>query len=457
MQNIRLHFIVDMDEASSNFSPSLGIGYLSAYLKKHLEGIQVSLSFLSDNIASDIERIKPDIIGFSSTSRFFTECKEIGRQIKTSFSIPIIWGGVHISIAPHELPEFVDVGVLGEGEETLTELLSNFEHGHFKNLGSVRGIAYRQNGELVFNEKRPFIEPLDTIPYPDLDLLRVKWNRLHRGVMMTSRGCPFKCRFCASSKFWDRTRLHSPEYVVNEMRNLVDKYGVNEILFYDDFFTIDKKRIAKIAELKKSDPKVKKLKIECLSRVDNFDEFLAGKLKEMGVCRIAFGIESGCQKTLDYLKNKTLKLEQVERAIKIANAYGLECMGSFIIGSPFETIEDIEETLSFIEKLKLKEVQITVATPFPGTQLWEDGKQLGKIDGDEWSDDYYVLYGYDPKVDPVENLRGKKLVTQLEEAVFFSLIKKSAKLLKKKNYSIRQIVYRKFKNLLKKIRYRFSS
>lgn len=425
---IKLHFIIDNDENSSNFSPSFGVGYLSAYLKMHIPDIRVSLSFMTADIVKDIETGKPDIIGFSCTSRYFIEFRNIADELKKRFNIPIIWGGVHISIAPLELPQSADLGVVGEGEETVRELLTKFSDGRFHELDSIKGIIYRRDGRILINEKRPLVQPLDSLPLPDLDLLGVKWNRSSRAVMLTSRGCPYKCRFCASSIFWDKTRLHSAEYVVNAMKRLVERYQVSEILIFDDFFTIDKKRIAKIVELKKQEPLLKGVRFECLARIDNFDEYLAINLKEMGICKISFGIESGCQNTLDYLKNGKLKLQQVESVLKTAKSHGFRTVGSFVIGSPYETAAEIEETFAFIEKLDLDSVQITVATPFPGTEMWEDGKRIGKITGNDWSDNYYAMYAVDRETKPADIIDGKRLLTQIDREEFTGLLAKAIKL-----------------------------
>ena len=449
MENdIKLHFVVDMDEETANFSPHLGIGYLSAYLKHNIPGIKISLSLMTDDVFDDIHKINPDIIGLSCTSRYFLYFTDLAQDFRVQFNVPILWGGVHISIAPNELPISSCVGVLGEGELTVLELLNNFNGKEFENLHSIKGIVFRHESKLIVNEKRPFIENLDLVPQPDLDLLRVTWNRRHRAVMTTSRGCPYKCRFCASSTFWDKTRLFSAEYVVSEMKNLIEKYDVREILLFDDFFAIDKKRVAKIVELKRMEPRLSKVSFECLSRVDSFSEDLAKLLKELGVNRISFGIESGCQKSLDYLKNKKISLSQVENTIRIAQKYGFQCVGSFVIGSPYECEADIRETFAFIEKLKLSSAQITIATPFPGTGLWEDGKKIGKIRDDQWSDDYYVLFGMDATVNFRELLKGKTLLTQIEPEVFYGLLEEAKMLLNKINITFKQRMRKIIRNTI---------
>lgn len=425
---MKLHFIIDLEETSVSFCPHLGVAYLSAYLKKNIPDIEISLSYLSDDIPADVERISPDIIAISSTSRHFLRLRDVGDLLAARFRIPILWGGVHVTISPQELPDHAVAGAIGEAEETLYELVSFFKDGLFVNLEKIPGIVYWKDGVIAATAARPPIENLDDLPFPDFQLFKVPWGRHHRGVMMTSRGCPYKCRFCASSQFWDRTRLHSADYVIRQIEYLVESYGVREILIFDDFFTIDKKRVERIVELKKSRPHLGKLRFECLSRIDNFDEKLALLLREMGVYRIGFGIESGCQRSLDYLKNGKLSIAQIEKTIEIAHTLRFECVGLFIIGAPFETAEDIEKTFAFVRKLPLTSVQIAIATPFPGTEMWEDAKRIGKISSDEWSDDYYVLFVIEHSTNLPELVKGKRLITGIEPERFNRLLDEAVRI-----------------------------
>lgn len=428
--SLKIHFVLDMDGSQAQFSPHFGIAYLSAYLKAKLPGIGISISYASDSdIPGAIRAIGPHLIGITSTSRRFLKLKSVAETLKNRLNLPMLWGGVHLSLAPQDLPECADIGVIGEGEETLLELLNNFGPEGFQNLSAIKGIVYRDRGKLVINEKRPAMPNLDDLPFPDTKLLRIDWASQQRAVIITSRGCPFKCRFCASSVFWDRARLHSAAYVVEEIRQLVKRDHVKEILIYDDFFTIDKKRIAEIARLISESPDLCNLKFECLSRVDGFDDDLAVNLKRMGMYKVSFGFESGCQRTLDYLKNGRLKLERSEKTVAIAKKHGLQCVGSFVIGSPDETEDEIRETFRFIEKLELDFVQITVATPFPGTAMWDDGKRLGVIAGDEWRDEYYAMFAFreldGEGVSVREFLKNKKLLTRIDRERFIALVEEA--------------------------------
>lgn len=186
-KKLKLHFIV----VKSYFSPSLRIGNLSSYLKKRFKDILITLSWLKNDIFSEIVKISPDIIGLSCTSFHFTQFKQLAQKLSNKFNIPIIWGGPHITLAPLELSLSSDVGIIGEGEETTAELLENFVDGHFINLESIKGIVYRRNDEIQINEKRPLIKSLDDLPFPDWDLLEVPWDRFHRAAVLTSKRLSF--------------------------------------------------------------------------------------------------------------------------------------------------------------------------------------------------------------------------------------------------------------------------
>ncbi len=424
---LRLHIVIDMDEPQASFSPHFGVAYLSAYLKRVRPHVRITISYLSDpDILGDLRRIQPHLLGFTTTSRRFLKIKRLGAELHRATGLPVLWGGVHLSIAPDDLPEYATVGVLGEGEETLVELVDAFDGQHFQNLGAIKGITYRDGGQRVDTGKRPALANLDEVPFPDIELLRVNWRQLKRAVVITSRGCPYKCRFCASSIFWDRTRLHSARYVVDEFAQLIRQDGVKDILIYDDFFTANKKRVEEIASLMEAEGLLGFAKMECLSRADNFDDHLASQMARMGITKCSFGFESGCQRTLDYLKNGKLSLEQSRRAVAIAKAHGLQVVGSFVIGSPYETEAEILETFAFIRSLQLDNAQITIATPFPGTELWEDGKKLGIIPDDEWKDEYFAMFAFaeldNDGITVEQFLSNKILVTQIERRRFLELV-----------------------------------
>ncbi|MDD5417133.1 MAG: radical SAM protein, partial [Candidatus Aenigmarchaeota archaeon] len=205
--------------------------------------------------------------------------------------------------------------------------------------------------------------------------------------MFTSRGCPFACRFCSSSHFWERKlRMFSPEYVVGEMNELVNKYRVEEILLFDDLFASDLDRLKKIVNLIKEDKINEKVDFGCLSRVDIMNDERMRLLKEMNVLQIDFGFESGSQRILNYLKRDTTTVEMNRKAVELSHKYGMKVHGFFMIGAPDETKEDMHKTLDFIKSNKIDTVTLCVVTPYPGTEIWEEAKQRGLVsDNMDWN------------------------------------------------------------------------
>jgi radical SAM superfamily enzyme YgiQ (UPF0313 family) len=203
--------------------------------------------------------------------------------------------------------------------------------------------------------------------------------------MFTSRGCPYKCVFCASTRFWPNVRFFSAEYVMNEIRELVNKYNVKLISFYDDLFIADRKRLNEISSLIQKDKKLQKIHFTCNARANLVNDEVVQLLKQMNVLSINLGLESGCKRTLEYLK-PAVTLEQNINAVKTIKRHGLACNGSFIIGCPQETRDDILETYKFIKKIPINLTDIYTLTPYPGTPIWEYAKSKGLVSDDmQWS------------------------------------------------------------------------
>ncbi|MCD6362658.1 MAG: radical SAM protein [Synergistetes bacterium] len=402
-------------------APPLGISYLAAYIReaghevKLIDGFEEGLS--RNELIERIKRFSPDVVGISTLTANLYRGYQMAKVIKeVNDKIKILMGGPHVSFIPEEsLKEcpYVDVIVRGEGEITLLELLQELEKKE-PNLKNVKGITWREkNGKIISNPPRAPIEDLDTLPFPAYDLLpmdRYKVNKkIITGTMITSRGCPFGCIFCSSSKLMGkRWRGRSPENVVEEMELLVKKYGVNEIEFLDDTFTFDKERAIKIANL------IRRRDLEiawgCSSRVDTLDDELARELKKGGCYRIYMGIESGSQKTLRLI-NKGITTEKAERAVSIAKAHGLEVIGSFIIGVPGETKEDILSTIRFAKKLGIDYAQFTLLTPYPGTPIYRYALENNLLLTKNWS-----LYGMLDPVMKVPGFTSKDLIKFIKRA-----------------------------------------
>lgn len=377
--------------------PPLGLAYLASYVRKYSD-INNIVIIDKENQIKGIEREKPDIIGIGAMTSEFPETKLLAERIKEKFDIPIILGGHHITLMPTHFanPPF-SLAVLGEGERTLTELMQIFErYGSFpiKKLRNVNGIIFKNNRNVnEMTPVRPLIEPLDEIPYPARDLLKMKeyyltlrktvFGRLGiYGQMITSRGCPYKCTFCSTALFWRRPRFHSAEYVVGEMKHLIERYDVDVILIFDDLFITNKKRVAEIAELMEKEGINEKIKLYVFGRANLIDSELLKNLKKMNVAMMEFGLESGSEKILKYLKKGQVTVEDNRKALKLCKKFGIRTNGSFIVGSPEETDEDLKQTLNLLKDENLDKSHVCQLTPFPGTEIWEHAKKMGIVSDD---------------------------------------------------------------------------
>ncbi len=411
---MKLHLV--NDQARSADRPKLGLGYISSYLKKYCDDIEISVSFLGDDTIGMIKSLKPDIVGLTATTETFNNTVSIARDIKESLGMPLLIGGTHITILPQHLPEWIDAGVIGEGEETIREIISSFRKYGTVAHENLNGIVFMDGQHLIRTDERKLIDPLDSIPFPDWDMLGL--SNTGPGHIITSRGCTYKCVFCASAAIWKKIRFFSPEYVVNEIKTIVEKFGRQEILIYDDLFTANSKRVRRISELICQEGLDRSVRFECLSNVNHFSQETAQDLKKMNVHRISFGMESGSPKMLTYLKKGTVTTEKIRSAVKAGVDNGLEVLGSFMIGTPGETEDDMKMTYDFIKGLGLTEVGINVATPFPGTDLWNYAVENNYIK-DAWDDSIYAMKTITP-----ETIKDKQLLCSVEKDRFIEIYKK---------------------------------
>ena len=231
-------------EIQFRLMPTLGLGYLASSLRNEFGYNHIDIKIVQEDIEQEINGFRPDIIGISSLSTNYgmaIRCARIAKE----HGLPVIMGGQHISILPSTLTNDMDVGVIGEGEETIVDLVKLFyDKGNLdrNELENIDGVFFRRDGKLVITNKRKLIAPLDNVLMPARDLLAI--NEFTN--MFTSRGCPYRCMFCSSSRFWDKVRLFSAEYVANEIEHLVKEYNVKTIGLWDDLFVVSKARIKQI-------------------------------------------------------------------------------------------------------------------------------------------------------------------------------------------------------------------
>ncbi|MFA4952603.1 MAG: radical SAM protein [Candidatus Pacearchaeota archaeon] len=380
-------FLINPDYLLYPFPP-LGLAYIAGYIKKYIPKADIKIL---DQIPKEriIERIlneKPDVIGFSSTSPHHWKVKKLAVEIKKFYSKGIfVLGGIHVTNCPTTIENSpFDIGVLGEGEITFKKLLENIEKNNginFNELKKISGFAFEYKGRFYNTGNGERIENLDDTPIPPRELLNMdyysfpsfsnKYTFEPTGLMFTSRGCPYSCSFCSSVKFWGRcVKFFSAERVTEEIEILYKKYHYKIIQIYDDLFSMNKPRLRQIIELLKRKKILGKIKFKVFGRGNCFDEEIALLLKELNVVEVSFGIETGSERMLKYLKD-SITLQDDIKAIELCREYGIQPLGAFMIGMPYETEEDLKDTYEFIKKYIHDRFVIAQMSPLPNTPVWD--------------------------------------------------------------------------------------
>ena len=353
----------------------------------------LALHLSNDELVDVIISKKPKYVGITACTPDIYDAADLTYKLKKVRSeITTIVGGAHITAVPEEtmerFPSF-DIGVVGEGENTLVDLLDSLEGKNSKSLSEIDGIIYRDKEKTLLTNPRVFIKDLDSLPLPAWDMLpNLKEHYLpppwtmHGGrtaTIITSRGCPFNCIYCDRKVFGNRVRFHSPEYVLNMIKTMHFQHGISHFRISDDNFLAHKKRLKRICNL------IEKEKLEiswsCLARVDIMDSETLSLMKAAGCWSIAFGVETGSQKIHD-IEKKNVTLEQIEKAVKITRKAKIKTIGFNIIGHPLETIDTIKQTIKFNKKIKIDDFKTQFMTPFPGTELYQYAERYGTFDRD---------------------------------------------------------------------------
>lgn len=367
---------IDVTSESETRLPPLGLASISAVLRERA-GVEDILIGRPGDLGA-LRSFSPDIIGISSVSQNYTFACRLAARLKEEFGVPLVVGGPHISGLPVSLDPHFDAGVIGEGELTMLEIVRALQAGRLDReaLGSIAGIVYRDGESLRITPSRPLIDDLDSLPHPAFDLLDIG-PTMH---VVTSRGCPCRCAFCSSSSIWQRLRCYSAEYVIADIKQLVERYGVRRINIMDDLFSADRKRLGRIADALEREGVNRKVFFSCHARAEFVNEEVCRDLKRMGVQSITFGFESGSQRILSYLKGGGASVEKNLAAARICQRAGLRVGGSFIIGSPGEGAEDIRKTYDFIRRSGITGGGVYLLVPYPGTRIWDYAKERGLVD-----------------------------------------------------------------------------
>ena len=392
--------LVNPPQATRYPQPPLGLAMVAAVLENNGYIVRIldlpALRFSENSLPRVIRQEKPNIVGITAMTPTINSAVSVAKKVKeTESNIFVILGGAHATLLPEETlrntPQ-IDVTVRGEGEQTTLELVEVLEKNPSR-INQVLGITYRKGDSLKSNPLKPNILDLDTLPFPAFHLLPIGKYHLHPPFgrrtpvmpIITSRGCPYRCIFCSKAVFGKKYRGNSPAYIVDEIRFLKERFGVKEIKFYDDVFTLDRKRVVAICmQLKEQGMDIP---WTCETRVNLVDGELLRVMRDSGCYMIEYGVESGNQRILNNLK-KDISLDQVIKAFKLTHETGIETAAYFMIGSPEETPETIKETIEFAKKLDPDFVQFSITIPYPGTELYNLAIKEGYMLG-EWDE-----YGY---------------------------------------------------------------
>lgn len=412
-----------------SLSPPLGLLYVAAVLQKEGHVVEVldmncEKDLTTDELSRRLRSSQPDLIGMSTLAQTFRNVAEVARTCKEELPhCPIVIGGYSATFNHDKILgkyDQFDFVVRREGEETAAELVSELEKAS-PDLSTVKGLTYVENGRIRINEERPLIEDLDSLPFPAYELvshltygsfggLRISSSSL--GSILTSRGCPYRCAFCSCSAFtYSTIRWRSPENVVDELEYLVDRFGINEYTVVDDIFTLNKEHVLEICRLIRE----RGLDLEwyCEGRVNQADEMMYREMAAAGCRAIFLGIESCVNRILKYYR-KGLTYEMARDAAKKAQRAGLDVVGSFILGAPIETLEEMWETVRGAAKLDIDFADFNVLRLARGMPLWDELAKEGIIDDDDWED---AISGFD--VNPeVSSEDASKLLSQFHRAFY---------------------------------------
>ncbi len=375
-------------------NPPLGIAYIASYMEKLGYKITIidmaALEMNLEVLKNEIKRIKPKIVGISSMTPQFRSAIAITQTIKSvDRNIPVVMGGPHVSAVSEQVlkqVEEIDFVVIGEGEITFAELSKKI----FKNNNkfcAIDGLVWRSNGSVVKNKPRGYIEDLDSQPFPAWHLLPVKkyspsavGGDVSKQVftLLSSRGCPFQCIFCDSHTIFGRKfRGRTAENIYQEIVYLMKSFDATQFDFVDDTITINKNRLLELCDMIMDNG----LNIVwmCNSRVNTVDYEILKKMRAAGCRRIDFGVESGDPKVRKILK-KGITNEQIIDAHKWAKQVGMTTTSFFMVGNPGEDFKSIKNTVEFIKEIETDFPGVSVATPFPGTELYRMAKEKGWLE-----------------------------------------------------------------------------
>lgn len=386
-------------DAFGSNSPPIGLVHLGSWLRSLGHDVAIldaaGTEKTQDEVVAFAARMKPDLIGITSETLAIDRALALARALKAALSPAplVVLGGYHVSVLPEatlRAEPAIDVGVIGEGEHTMAELLAALDEG--STLEPVNGIVFRKDGQVLKTPPRKRIRDLGGLPRPDFGLLEGFAARnpyfpaAYRSLLprpavsvVASRGCPYDCTFCCREVDGRLYRPYPVDHVFDSLEDLVSRFGVRSFLFEDEVFYIDTGMVREFAEEKRR----RKLVFDwvCSYRVDLITDERLRWLKQAGCRQIAFGIESGNDTILSNI-NKRFDVATAREALTRVKAHGIGTVGFFMLGAPGETVATLEDTRRFILEADLDYIVLFACQPSPGSVLYAEHERWGSFDPD---------------------------------------------------------------------------
>jgi anaerobic magnesium-protoporphyrin IX monomethyl ester cyclase len=369
--------------------PPLGLGYIAAHLRQHGISVEVvDCTFIKQKEAlKKIIDSKPRVIGIQSIYSMKEKSLELGQLLRDHCEL-LVAGGALPTVEPETFLKNFDVVVVGEGEQTMLELVNQFINGG--DFSQLKGIVYRDkcDGEIKRTPPRELNADLDSFPDPSRELFENNAYKKYYSkkfgytvtAIMTTRGCPFSCDFCSKPVFGSVFRARSATNVVDEIEDAIS-LGYSRIWFADDCFTLNRNRLLGICD--EIIRRGLKISWECLSRVDTLDPEAVDRMKRAGCLRMFFGIESGNDEILALMK-KQITTKQAYETVQLCKKKGIKTAAFFILGYPGENQKTILDTVRFASSLPLDYLSFTLPYPIPGTPLFE--RLSTRLVSEEWEE-----------------------------------------------------------------------
>ncbi len=376
----------------ANIMPPIGLCSLAAWIERHGHQADIHDCYAFPGRDERIDRYlrteAPDYVGFSTTTSSFLDGVRIAGRIKAAYPhMRTIFGGVHISTLREQLlrdyPQ-IDYGVVGEGEESLLAIL---ERG---GLQDVPGLIYRDGDEVVFTGLRKPSLDLDSLPFPAYGKLEgfpksytlpiFNYPKAPGTTVISARGCPYQCAYCDRSVFGRSFRFNSADYMVDLFQHLHDRFGIRHVNFYDDLFTLDRKRVAAFCQ--KLMGSGLRVTFNCAARAEHIDRDLLRLMKRAGCWMISLGVETGDAELLAAHRS-CADLDMIRERIGWIKRAGIRAKGLFMLGLPGETEQSIDRSIAYVLSLPLDEFNLAKFTPFPGSPLYRDIRNHGRFD-EKW-------------------------------------------------------------------------